>query len=240
MTDGKFPGNADENTATGRGWIGQLNNEEFSLEQSVGGVRGAIESLLPGLVFVIAYVISRDLTITLVLAGGIAILFLLVRLVQRTPVTQAFAGLLGVAIGVVWAAMSGRAENYFAWGLITNSAFFVIFLVSILVRRPLVGLLIQFLYGLPQGWRKLEEGKLLAKRSMQASWVWVAVFGIRLAAQVPLYFGEHIVALGTVKLILGLPLFALGGWLTWVLLRGVIPHEQKDSSVSNGNRDQIL
>ncbi|WRS29573.1 DUF3159 domain-containing protein [Actinomycetaceae bacterium MB13-C1-2] len=231
MTDAEVPEDGTEKTPTvpvssGRGWIGQLENEEFSLKDSIGGVRGAVESLLPGLVFVVAYVITRDLTTTLIMAGGISVIFLLVRLLQRTPITQAFAGLLGVAIGVVWAAMSGRAENYFAWGIITNAAFFVVFLLSIILRRPLIAILIQLLYGLPDDWKRTEAGRMLARRSMQASWVWVAVFGIRLAAQVPLYFGEHIVALGTVKLILGLPLFALGGWLTWVLLRGVIPHEE--------------
>lgn len=231
MTDAEVPEDGTEKTPTvpvssGRGWIGQLENEEFSLKDSIGGVRGAVESLLPGLVFVVAYVITRDLTTTLIMAGGISVIFLLVRLLQRTPITQAFAGLLGVAIGVVWAAMSGRAENYFAWGIITNAALFVVFLLSIILRRPLIAILIQLLYGLPDDWKRTEAGRMLARRSMQASWVWVAVFGIRLAAQVPLYFGERIVALGTVKLILGLPLFALGGWLTWVLLRGVIPHEE--------------
>ncbi len=240
MTHAEVPHDGTENTpkipdSNGRGWIGQLENEEFSLKESIGGMRGAVESLLPGLVFVVAYVITRDLTTTLVLAGGIAVIFLFVRLLQRTPITQAFAGLLGVAIGVVWAAMSGRAENYFAWGIITNLVFFTIFLLSIIVRRPLVAVLIKLLYGLPDDWKTTEDGRVLAKRSMQASWVWVAVFGIRLAAQVPLYFGEHIVALGTVKLVLGLPLFALGGWLTWVLLRGVIPREEhKGEDVSAG------
>ena len=45
------------------------------------------------------------------------------RLVQRTPVTQAVGGLLGVLVGVVWAWQSGRAEDYFAMGLWTNAAY---------------------------------------------------------------------------------------------------------------------
>lgn len=136
-----------------------------------------------------------------------------------------------MGIGVVWAALSGRAENYFAWGMITNLAFAAVFVVSILMRRSAVGLIVQMVYGLPPGWKKTVDGTILAKRSAQASWVWVGVFGLRLAAQVPLYYAGQIVALGTVKLVLGLPLFALAGWLTWVLLRGVIPAvvaEQRD------------
>lgn len=218
--------------ANGRGWVGQLGNESFSLSQSIGGVRGAIESLLPGLVFVVAYVVTRDLKWTLILSGGIALIFVVVRLIQRTPVTQAFAGLLGVGIGVIWAALSGRAENYFAWGIITNAAFFALFLISILIRRSLMGLLVQFMYGLEPGWKRTPDGALLALRCTQASWVWVAVFGIRLAAQLPLYLGQHVALLGTVKLVLGLPLFALGGWLTWVLLRGVVPAVKKEEEAA--------
>ncbi len=211
------------------GWVNQLGSEEFSIKDSIGGWRGAVESLLPGLVFVIAYVITRDLKLTLILSAGIAILFVVVRLIQRTPITQAFAGVLGVAVGVIWAAMSGRAENYFAWGLITNISGAVIFLLSLIVRRPLVGLIVQLFYGLEPGWRKTPDGSVLARRCEWATWVWFGVFAIRSAAQAPLYFGEYVVALGTVKLILGLPLFALAAWITWVLLRDVLPIVEQKS-----------
>lgn len=218
--------------SNGRGWVGQLSNESFSLSESIGGIRGGVESLLPGLVFVVAYVATRDLKWTLILSGGIALVFVVVRLIQRTPVTQAFAGLLGVGIGIIWAALSGRAENYFAWGIITNAAFFALFLISILIRRSLMGLAVQFMYGLEPGWKQTPDGGLLALRCTQASWVWVAVFGIRLAAQLPLYLGGHVALLGTAKLVLGLPLFALGGWLTWVLLRGVVPAVKKEEEAA--------
>lgn len=224
-------------TGSGKGWIGQLENENFSLKESIGGVRGAVESLLPGLVFVVTYVITRNLNLTLALAGSIAVLFIIARLIARTPITQAFAGLLGVAIGVLWAAMSGRAENFFAWGLITNAAFFTVFLISFIVRKSLVGVIVGVLYGLPKGWEKDVNGRVLAKRCAQATLVWVGVFGIRLAAQVPLYFGENVVALGTMKLVLGLPLFALGAWVTWILLRGVIPASKESEKTDDLDAD---
>lgn len=215
------------------GWVGQLGKDQFSLKDSIGGIRGAIESLLPGVLFVVVYVVSRNLTLTLCAAGGVAVVFVIVRLIQRTPITQAFAGLLGVGIGVVWAALSGRAENYFAWGLLTNIAFALLFLLSILLRRSIIGVFVQFLYGLKSGWKGTDQGRLLARRCTQASWVWFAVFAVRVAAQAPLYLNEQIAALGTVKLVLGLPLFALAGWTTWVLLRGVLPEETKEVLVES-------
>ncbi len=206
------------------------------MKDAIGGWRGATESLLPGLVFVVAYVITRQMTWPLILSGGLALVFIVVRLIQRSSLTQASAGMLGVLIGVVWAALSGRAENYFAWGLITNALFFLAMLVSVLVRKPAVGVLVEYAVGLPTNWRQDPAAPLFLKRAAWATWVWVAVFGIRLAVQLPLYFGGAVVSLGIFKLVLGLPLFALGAWLNWVLLRGVIPrHPASSEEVAEGS-----
>ncbi len=202
------------------GWVGQLSQDDFSLSESIGGVRGAIESLLPGLVFVITYVLTYDLKLTLILSSVIALVFLVVRLIQRTSPVQAFAGIFGVAIGVAWAGFSGRAENYFAWGLIVNGVSSLAALISVLVRHPLVALAFAPLLGLPQEWKSLPAGRTLLKRSAIATWMWAGIFGVRFVVQGLLFLDQNTVALGTVKLVMGLPLFALGAWATWVLLRG--------------------
>lgn len=210
--------------ATGKvSWAQQLDSNQFSLQESIGGVRGAIESLLPGLVFVVAYVATRELTWPLILSGGLAAIFVIARLVQRSTLTQAFAGMFGVLIGVVWAALSGKAENYFAWGLITNAVFLVAMLLSLVLRQPAVAWLVQSAVGLPPNWKNHPGAAVFNQRAAWATWVWVGVFAIRLAVQVPLYFGGHVAWLGVLKLLLGLPLFAVAGWLNWVLLRSVVP-----------------
>lgn len=38
---------------------------------------------------------------------------------------------------------------------------------------------------------------------------------LRLAVQVPLYFANNVEVLGATRLIMGLPLYALGVWLAW-------------------------
>lgn len=213
-------------------WARQLDSSQFSLQESIGGVRGAIESLLPGLLFVVAYVATRELSWPLILSGGLAAIFVVARLVQRSTLTQAFAGMFGVLIGVVWAALSGKAENYFAWGLITNAVFLTAMLLSLAFRHPAVAWLVHSAVGLPVNWRELPEAKIFTQRAVWATWVWVGVFAIRLAVQVPLYFGGHVAWLGVLKLLLGLPLFAIAGWLNWVLLRSVVPHPQESAEGS--------
>ena len=54
------------------------------LAQAVGGVRGAAETLVPGLLFVVVYTIGRDLRLSLLLAVGAAVLAILARVVTRS------------------------------------------------------------------------------------------------------------------------------------------------------------
>jgi hypothetical protein len=56
-----------------------------------------------------------------------------------------------------------------------------------------------------------------------ATWIVIAVLALRLAVQVPLYFmgPDALVALGTARLVMGVPLYALGLWLAWMVSRPV-------------------
>lgn len=204
-------------------WSTRLGENDFSLTEAVGGLRGALESLLPGLIFVVTYVVSGNLWWTIGLSAGVSILFVMVRLIQRTPITQAMAGLLGVAVGVLWAASSGKAENYYAWGLLTNLVYGTILLISVLVRQPLGAWAVQILWALPPNWKRTPSFRVLYRRAVAVTWVWAAVFALRLAVQAPLYFSGEVAALGVAKLVLGMPLFALAAWLTWIFLREMRP-----------------
>ena len=130
----------------GRG-VGQLAAEEFDFMAAVGGVRGLVESIAPGLVFVVVFLVTRELLPALVASSALAVLAVVGRLVQRTPLTQAFSGLLGVAISVVWAWQTGEAANFFQWGLWVNAAYLVGTVLSILVRWPLVGAIVALIRG---------------------------------------------------------------------------------------------
>ncbi|MDR7385186.1 DUF3159 domain-containing protein [Promicromonospora iranensis] len=223
-----------------------LAGEEFSAAQAIGGVRGLVEAVLPGLVFVVAFVISTpNLVIPLVASVVSALVLVVARLVQRTPVTQALGGLLGIAIGVVWAWTSGEAENYYAGGLLVNAGYLVVLLGSILIRRPAVGYVVEALRaGLTPETVKAQAGRSAdeeAKRDDEpspfaaltawrddpakmrtyaiATWLWVGLFALRLAVKTPLYFAGDIAWLGTFHLLLGVPLWALVLYLTWYVVR---------------------
>lgn len=221
--DAAAPGHRDAAPTEGaeplRG-IRVIAGEDFSFADAIGGVRGVVESTLPALVFVTVFVLTRELTPALVASLVVALAAVVVRLVQRTPVTQAFSGLLGIGIGVAWAWWSGRAQDFFAGGLLANVGYLVAMVVSIAVRWPAVGVVVGLLRGEDTAWRTDPARVRERRRFVWATWVMAAVFGLRLAVQVPLYLaGESAVAaLGTAKLAMGLPLFALGLWVTWLLV----------------------
>ena len=215
----------DEGGARG---LRAIAGEEFSATDAVGGVRGVVEAVAPGLLFVVVYIATgQQLRPALIAASAAAVLAVVARLVQRTPVTQAFSGVLGVGIGVVWAWRTGDASDYFAYGLLVNAAYLLGTLGSIVAGWPLVGLVMGLFGGRgPLGggpWSAVVEWRadpVLRRRYALATWPWVAMFGLRLVVQLPLFLADEVVWLGTAKLAMGLPLTAVTLWLSWMLVRG--------------------
>jgi hypothetical protein len=138
------------------------------------------------------------------------------RLVKRESPQHALSGLVGVAFAAFVATRSGKAENFFLPGLLANAAYASAFLISLAVRRPLVGIIVTKLDGEDDGWR---EDPQRMRAFVRASWLWAGLFVFRLVVQLPLYLAGAVVALGVAKTAMGIPLFGLGVWLTWLMVR---------------------
>ena len=188
--------------------------------QVIGGWRGVAESVLPLLAFVITYTTTRQLLLSLGLSVGLAAVFTIIRLVRKSPPVAALSGLVAAVIAAGLPLFTGRAEDQFVIGFITNIAYGGVFLVSALIRWPLIGLVAGFLTGEGLAWR--DESR---KRRVffWLSLLWAALFFARLAAQLPFYFAGNVAALGTVKLVMGIPLFAIVLAVTWLTARRLYP-----------------
>ena len=84
------PGSAAEpGPATARAaapaWIQQATGDSFSWSQALGGPRGVVESVAPGLVFVVVYALTRSLVWTLAAALGVALMACAARLPAPWP-----------------------------------------------------------------------------------------------------------------------------------------------------------
>lgn len=188
-----------------------------ALFAAIGGVRGLVESVLPGFAFLVVFTITQNLWLSVLIPVVVGSLFVIVRAVRRSPVMPAVTGLLGIAVAAALALLTGNVNDNFVPGLITNAVFFVGLTVSILVRWPFIGVVASLIVGEGAAWRK-DRAKL--RVAYLATLLWVGMFALRLAVQGPMYFTQATQALAATKLIMGLPLYAAVLWVTWLLMRG--------------------
>jgi uncharacterized protein DUF3159 len=186
-----------------------------TLLTAMGGVRGIVESILPGLLFLVTYTITNNLLWSVAPPVVIAIVFVVIRLLRRQAVTSAIVGLVLIVISAVIALLTGRAENNFVFGFIIDGAILVLAVVTLLVRRPFIGLVASLLLSDPH-WR---SDRAQVRVAAVATWLWLALVAIRLGVELPLYFLGETSALAAARLILGVPLYAVILWLTWLVMR---------------------
>lgn len=192
------------------------DNGQLDLMASIGGWRGLIESILPSAVFLVAFILMESIWTAGIAATAIAALFAIVRLIQRQSPLQALTGLAGVVLCVAVALFTGDAEDYFVPGFYTNAIYGAVMIISMIARWPLMGLIYGFLRSEGVAWRQ----QVRRRRSYQvATGFIVAMFVARLAVQLPLYFAGEFAALGTARLLMGVPLYALALWLAWLVSR---------------------
>ncbi|MFJ3956587.1 DUF3159 domain-containing protein [Arthrobacter sp. NPDC090010] len=189
-----------------------------NLLKTAGGWQGIAESILPGLLFLLVYTAAQSLPLALGVSLASSAVFAVVRLIQKQKLTMALAGVVGVAISAWFAQSTGSASNYYVPGFFTNGAYLLALLVSLAVRWPLAGLLFGFLRNEGVGWR---QDPAAYRRYTLATWTIIAIFALRLAVQLPLYFlgDPALPALGATRLVMGTPLYVLGLWLAWLLSR---------------------
>ena len=187
-------------------------NGDVDILHAIGGWRGLVESSLPAVAFLVLFTVTKELNLSLIAALAAAGVFTLIRLVQGSKLVSALTGLVGVAICAFAAYRTGNASDYFVVGFWTNGVYILAYLLSMLVRWPLMGLIFAVIRGEALTWR---QNPVRLRQYMLATWIITVLMMLRLAVQVPLYFANNVEALGATRLVMGLPLYALGVWLAW-------------------------
>ncbi|MUH53931.1 MAG: DUF3159 domain-containing protein [Actinobacteria bacterium] len=189
-----------------------------NLFSAVGGVRGVIESTAPGFLFLVVFTITGDLFPSVIAPVAVAIVILLTRLFQRLPVLPAVSGGIGIALSAGFALWTGRAEDNFVGGFIINTVSMLVMLVSIVIRRPLIGVVTNVLVAE----NPARTNPIVRRAAYLATVVWACFFGLRLAVQIPLYLSHATGALAATKLLMGVPLYAALLWVTWLMMRSAL------------------
>jgi hypothetical protein len=196
--------------------------EPESLADLLGGRRAALDATAPPLAFVAGWLAGgRSIGIGAIAALVVALVVAGWRLLRGDKPRAVLVGLLGVTVAALIALRTGRAEDFFLLQIVGNAASALAWALSIVVRRPLLGLIVGAVLGQRTRWRR---DPALLRAYARGSWVWVLQYVLRLAVFVPLYLAGQVVALGVARVALTWPLVAACLAVSWWVVRRNLPH----------------
>jgi hypothetical protein len=198
-------------------------SREFYRQQmlnSIGGWSGTVITAIPTVVFVAVNAVAH-LRWAIVAAVGSAFVLAGYRLALRQSVQQALTGLLGVVVASLIAARTGQAKGYFLLGIWSSFVYAGALAITLVVRRPAVGLLWEFLDPTPHDgsvpWYRRRSLLLAYTLATTAA---VLVFLARGVVQLALFEHNATGWLAVARIAMGYPLYiAAIGFALWVVRR---------------------
>lgn len=203
--------------------------------ERMGGISGLVYASVPTFAYVIANAIA-GLNVAVVVAVGASAGLIVLRLLRKEPIQPAVSGLLGVVIAALIAYFTGSAENYFLPGIWISLILAVVFTGSVLVRRPLVGVLWSLVTSVDarHTWR---DDKVVLRTFDVATLAFVAIFASRFVVQQWLYDAGSTGWLAVARLAMGYPLMGLAILVTyWAVRRAKRRLKVVTDEVSDGTR----
>jgi hypothetical protein len=206
VTHGPNPGLPPESETDGRAADGPREEREVpTLLEQMGGVQGVIASTIPVAVFVVVNVVfGLQPALISAIAAGVAVAVW--RISRKQALQPAVSGLLGVGVAAFIAYRTGEARGFYLPGLLFSAVCGLAFLVSMLVRWPLAGVVWHAVNGDGQSWR---TDRRLLRAYTFATALWTLVFASRVVVQGWLYKADEETWLGIARLAMGYPLVGL-------------------------------
>lgn len=179
-----------------------------------------VDTALSPIVFLAVNALA-GLSAAAIAALGLAVSVVLTRVVRRQPVANAVGGLVGVGIAVLIALATGSAEGYFLPRVVVNGFWALAFTISIVVRRPAVGIFAQLVHGMPEAWL---ANPPVRRAFTEATVIWVVYYAGKAIVYGVLIEAGELGALAAVSFVLGWPVFiglfaVTYGYLRWRIER---------------------
>ena len=189
--------------------LSEIHTEERTptLLERMGGVSGLVYASMPTLAYVIVNAIA-GLNAAVVVAVGASAGLIALRLLRKEPIQPAVSGLLGVVVAAAIAFYTGSAEGYFLPGIWFSLAMAVVFAVSLVVRRPLVGVIWNLMRSAGAGpgvARRQDRAARIRRRDTDVR----VVFAARFFVQDSLYDAGSTGWLAFARIAMGYPLLGL-------------------------------
>jgi hypothetical protein len=187
------------------------------MRQAMFSTQGIVDSLAGPLIFLVLYKVS-GLNAALIGAGAASLVLVGVRRMRGQDTQTAWYGVFGVAIGAALAKATGSGSGYFLPKVVSNIFYGVVFLVSALIGKPLIGVAWAFFYRQDLSWGYRPEVKrvFIAVTLMWATayFVRAGVYGILIADKT-----DRTASLATASIVLGIPLTAILLAVTFLAVR---------------------
>jgi hypothetical protein len=207
--------------------------KQQTLLEQMGGISGLVYSSVPVLVFVLINSIF-SLQAAIWSSVGSAVVITLIRIVRKQPLQPAISGFFGVAIAAFIAYRTGSAKGFFLFGIWASLVYGSVFLASVLVRWPLVGVIWTFVNGHDMRWRA--DKRALYSYDVATLAAAVIFFG-RFIVQRWLYDQDQTGWLAFARIAMGYPLTALALIVTvWAVTRA--GHRQRDLQKVQRTREE--
>ena len=187
------------------------------IHETLFSAQGIVDTLVGPLLFLILFK-TVGLDAALIGAGAAALAVVAFRAVRRQRLTSAWYGVAGVALGAVIAKTTGSGSGYFIPKVASNAVYGAAFLGSVLIGKPLIGVVWAFFHRQPVSWGYRAE----VRRVFSAlTLMWASAYFFRAAVYGVLITDEkdRTGALATASVVLGLPLTALLVAITLLVIR---------------------
>jgi hypothetical protein len=202
-----------------------LSRKSLSLFSAVGGWRTVAEGVASRVVFLIAFLLTGQVwTAALIAVGGVAVLAA-VRVWTDRRYWSAAIGLVIVGTSALLAGATGQAINFYLPAVLIQAGQGAVFLLSMPVRWPVVGIAMGAVRRDRFAWRR---DPALRRRYQLCTAIFVVKCTIATAVQLPLYLAGQTTALGIAATLLGgAPSAGVCLYLCWRILRNDPPAAQR-------------
>jgi hypothetical protein len=186
---------------------------------AIGGWSGMVITAVPPLVFVLVNTLT-GLRPAIYAALGAGAAVAAYRAARKQPLQQAVTGLVGVAFAAFIAWRTGEARGYFLVGIVTSFGYAAAFGISLILRKPLVGYVWEFLEPSPRREVPWPREPILLRAYSWATFAGFGLFAARAAVQTSLFASDQTGWLGVARLGMGYPMYiAVLAFAFWVCRR---------------------
>lgn len=198
----------------------RTERDNESLVALLGGRTASIDATLPVVAFVVGWLVGgRSVWGGAIVAIVVGVAVAIFRIARGKRPRAVLIGLLGVSVAALIALYTGRAEDFFLLQLASNAASALVWIISIVLRWPLLGVVIGFVLGQKTRWRK---DRALVRAYSLASWIWVLQYALRVVVFGIFYYAHAVIALGVARVAMSWPLVVLCLLVSgWVLARSL-------------------